>query len=110
MFPAIVSSMVEAKVSFNRITKFLLAEELDPNAVERPHASASIVSENAMEIHGKFHVNVKHFVTVKRGYFFMGSKERQTNTIRHFCEGILVAIFGYFVCVTFELFSFPKTN
>lgn len=35
MLPQVISSLVEAHVSVKRISKFLLAEELDPNAVLR---------------------------------------------------------------------------
>lgn len=35
MLPMIFSQLVEARVSLRRIQDFLLAEELDPSAVER---------------------------------------------------------------------------
>ena len=35
MLPMLVSFMVEAYVSLKRITKFLLNDELDPDAVKR---------------------------------------------------------------------------
>jgi ABC-type multidrug transport system fused ATPase/permease subunit len=43
MLPNVISGLIEANVSLQRVEKFLLMEELDPQAVQRVSTSASSV-------------------------------------------------------------------
>ena len=44
MLPQVISSLVEANVSVKRLQKYLLAEEVDPFAVERKPRTLTIAS------------------------------------------------------------------
>ncbi len=51
VLPQVISTLVEAHVSVNRLDKYLLSDELDPNAVERHHPrSTSKESSLAIKI------------------------------------------------------------
>jgi ABC-type multidrug transport system fused ATPase/permease subunit len=44
MFPIVISSLVEASVSVNRVFRFLTAEELDPDAIQQPDVAGDEVA------------------------------------------------------------------
>ena len=42
MLPNVITSLIEAKISVDRLQKFLVAEELDANAVNRGSSAEEI--------------------------------------------------------------------
>jgi hypothetical protein len=63
----VVSGLVEARVSINRLLKFLMNEELDPNAVQR-------AEDPEFPILIKGNVLPGNGTLIFRWYFPMGSK------------------------------------
>ncbi len=49
VLPQVISNLVDAHVSVKRLDKYLLSDELDPNAVER-HQPRSASKDNSLAI------------------------------------------------------------
>lgn len=77
MFPSVISSSVEASVAFSRLRKFLVNEELDPNAVTFEPFPKNGLPNGAGTIKG----NKPYLVEVSQGSFQWGSPTANNSTL-----------------------------
>lgn len=94
VFPNVISSFIEASVSFSRLYKFLNSEEIDVDAVERPLLPPFLSKKAKIER-----------VIVENGTFGWNSDPTISNISFKVADGTLMAIVGNVGCGKSTLLS-----